>query len=78
MRTASDAAGIELRQTVRDMQGDTGPEDFESPVYISYPTTLGTMLTEKPPNHQAALVRCYPPLQSPWALSRLYDENGFQ
>jgi len=29
MRTASDAAGIELRQTVRDMQGDTGPKGFE-------------------------------------------------
>src|SRR5260370_12679981 len=29
MTTASSAAGFELRQTVRDMQGDTGPEDFE-------------------------------------------------
>ena len=31
------------------------------------PTTLSMMFTEKPPRHRAAFVRCYPPLQSPWA-----------
>jgi hypothetical protein len=35
--------------------------------YVSHPTTLGMMFTEKPPRHRAAFVRCYPPLQSPWA-----------
>jgi len=31
-----------------------------TPVYVSYPTNLGMMFTEKPPRHRAAFVSLLP------------------
>src|SRR5437899_10783636 len=44
------------------------PEEAGFSQYLCFsPQSHQTVFTEKPPRHRAAFVRCYPPLQSPWA-----------